>query len=157
MKHNIFSVVSIFTKRHRLVILSGVFCIGVDQLLKYLAHTFPENTLYIIPHFIGWEYFANPGIAFSIPIPQFIVIPLSTAIIIGGILFLRKKPQNNYHIFGAALLIAGALSNLIDRSIFGFTIDYIRIVTSIFNLADLAIITGSILLLQGTKNKKSIS
>lgn len=55
---------------------------------------------------------------------------------------------------GASLLIAGALSNLIDRTVYGFTIDYIRMFTSIFNLADLSIVVGAILLL---KNEKTIN
>lgn len=152
MKSNISAATKNFTRRHWLMsIFSGVFCISIDQILKFFAHTAPEYTYYFVPQLIGWEYFENPGIAFGIPIPQFIVIPLSIIIIIGGISFLNKEHKNVYNILGAILLIAGAVSNLIDRSIYGFTIDYIRIITSIFNLADLLIVVGGILLLKGNK------
>lgn len=151
MKSNIFTTIKNFIKRHWFIIFSGVFCITLDQLLKYFARTSPEQAWYLLPNLIGWEYFENPGIAFGIPIPQFIVIPLSIVIIIGGVLFLKKERENKIQMFGATLLIAGAVSNLVDRTLYGITIDYIRIFTSIFNLADLAIVLGAVLLLKKKK------
>ena len=65
---------------------------------------------------------------------------------------LKKERENKTQILGASILIAGALSNLIDRMLYGVTIDYIRIFTSIFNLADLAIVLGAVLLLKKSTN-----
>jgi lipoprotein signal peptidase len=48
-------------------------------------------------------------------------------------------------------IIAGAVSNVIDRFIYGFTIDYIRIFTSILNCADILIIIGALLLMKRSK------
>ncbi len=151
MKRNLSTYYSYFHKRHWSLVFSGVFCIALDQLLKFIAQKSADHAYYLISHLIGWEYFENPGIAFGIPLPQFIVIPLSIIIIILGIILLNKGNENKKQMFGASLLIAGALSNLIDRILYGITIDYIRIITSIFNLADLAIVIGGIILISGNK------
>ncbi len=153
MKHNLYTVFQNISRRHWLSIFSGVFCITIDQIAKFGARAFPEYTLYIIPNLVGWEYFENPGIAFGIPLPQFIVIPLSIVIILAGIIFLKKENIHKTQILGCSLLIAGAISNLYDRMMYGITIDYIRIFTSIFNLADSAIVLGGILLLKKNKIK----
>lgn len=42
----------------------------------------------------------------------------------------------------AIFLFVGAASNLIDRLIYGYVIDYFRIATGIINIADLLIATG---------------
>lgn len=150
MKYNFFHSITEFIKRHRILLSSGVFCIAIDQILKQIARVSAEP-FYIIPQLVGWEYFENKGVAFGIPLPQIIVIPLSIVIIIAGIYYLNKTTYTKHKAIGAMFMIAGALSNLVDRFIYGFTIDYIRIITSILNCADILIIVGALLLI---KNKK---
>ncbi len=134
-------------KRHTIVIFSGVFYICLDQILKQIARLSESHPVYIIDQLIGWEYFENPGIAFGIPVPQFIVLPLSILIVILGLYHLQKIHHTRKQIIGIALITAGAISNLIDRIIYGITIDYIRIFTSILNIADIAIIIGAIFII----------
>ncbi len=151
MKYNFFTSLQPSLKRQRVLILSGVFGIVLDQLLKYGARTNPESRHYVIERMLGWEYFENTGIAFGIPIPHIIVIPLTVVIISAGIYYVKKSKTDSVRLFAASLIIAGALSNLIDRITFGFTIDYIRIITSIINLADVMVIVGVLLLLKKQK------
>ena len=48
-------------------------------------------------------------------------------------------------LLGLSLIILGALSNLLDRLIFGYVIDYINIfIWPVFNLADAMIVVGII-------------
>jgi len=54
--------------------------------------------------------------------------------------------RNTYHI-SLGLILFGALSNYIDRVLFGATIDYIRLFTAVINLADVMIVGGVGLLL----------
>jgi len=49
----------------------------------------------------------------------------------------------------------GALSNLIDRVLFSITIDYLRIFTSVINIADIMIVAGVVLLVLSEISKKS--
>lgn len=135
--------------------ISGfLFCL--DQILKYLARTNPHIDLLLFPGF-GWEFYANPGIAFSLPFPQSILLILTPLVLIGlAMLILVYGRKNPTHAGALFLIFFGALSNLIDRFLFEITIDYIRIVTSIINLADLMIVAG-ILLLLFTENRKNVS
>ena len=144
--------------------LSG-FLFGLDQILKYVARTNPEWIGYIWRPWIGWEYFANTGIAFSIPVPNWLVIGI-TPILILLLLFWFKKlfahvspfgpaqgKLNVYHL-SLSLILFGALSNYIDRVLFGATIDYIRLFTGVINLADEMIVGGVLLLIFATKKNK---
>ena|SRR3989338_690833 len=140
------------------VLVGGLYLI-FDQILKYIARSHPEASGYLWKTHIGWEYFQNPGIAFSIPFPNNLLILITPFVIIGLSLIVTsyrckqsirvclKKRVSPHLLFGLLLIIFGASSNLIDRILFGATIDYIRLYTAVINVADIMIITGVILLL----------
>lgn len=136
-------------------LVSGCFFI-LDQLFKYLARTNDTFTYYLIKPWLGWEYFANPGIAFGLPLPNWLLVLVSPLIIFGLAILLTKKYKNSSHwtSLGLILIIAGAISNLADRIIFEVTIDYIRILTSIMNLADIMIVVGAFLIVMSGKKAK---
>ena len=138
------------------IVISGLFLI-IDQILKYLARTNPDLTYYLWKPWLGWEYFANPGIAFSIPFPNLLLIIFTPLIILGLFVILNKqKSPSLYFTLGILLIIAGAVSNLIDRILFAHTIDYLRVITGVINLADVIIVVGAGLLLweEFTKKRK---
>lgn len=132
--------------------VSGFF-LFLDQLFKYLARTNPGFTYYLSKPWLGWEYFGNTGIAFSLPFPNWLIIILTPLIILGLIYWHSKtKEFKHYQLLAISLIITGALSNYIDRILFGITIDYLRILTGVINLGDI-IILGGIFLLLSNKNK----
>jgi len=138
--------------------ISGFF-LCLDQAFKIIARVYTLHPVYLFKPWIGWEYFENSGIAFSIPLPQSLVI-IVTPIIIVGLLFwlVRKKERSLFFLLGNTLIIAGALSNLMDRILYSITIDYFRILTSIFNIADVMIIVGAgLLLLNEIKTKPRVA
>jgi lipoprotein signal peptidase len=145
--------------RPSLFIASGGFFIFLDQFLKWQAlHSWSEPRL--LNTFLGWDPFLNPGIAFGIPVPTSLVIAI-TALILLGITFLLVRRWKSYGerplmLLALILLFAGALSNAIDRIVYRHTIDYCRIFFSIFNVADVLIITGFMLYFFQTQktNKK---
>lgn len=58
----------------------------------------------------------------------------------------------------SAILLGGAISNLVDRLRFGYVVDYIDLKAfPVFNLADVAIILGSLMLLVEIFRKKDKS
>jgi len=133
--------------KHSLAIISGsVFLFACDQILKYLARTNPMATHYIIKPWLGWEYLANPGVAFGIPVSNALLIIITPLILFLLILWLGKKPQTPGIMIGVYLVIFGAISNFSDRMLFGFTVDYFRIVTSVMNMADIMILVGVLLI-----------
>lgn len=131
--------------------MSGLFFIVFDQILKFIARTNPTSTYYIWKPWLGWEYFPNTGVAFSIPFPYPLLIIATPLILIWFVIQIRKHQTTTLFNTGMIFIIAGAVSNLIDRMLFNFTIDYIRIFTSIFNLADVAIVAGAICCFFGNK------
>lgn len=130
-----------------LLILSGFFFL-LDQALKYLARMNPETTVYLIDRWLGWEYLANPGIAFGLPVPQWFLLIISPFffLVLLWFLFQHKKRQTPRFQFALLLILFGGISNYIDRILFEITIDYLRITTSIMNLADIMIVLGALLM-----------
>lgn len=59
--------------------------------------------------------------------------------------------------FAGTLLAAGAVSNLMDRVASGATVDYIRILTGVFNLADFYIVIGALLLFVNIRTVKALA
>ncbi len=143
------------TRTPFLFTLVGLFFI-IDRILKYIAQNNTDFTYYIIKPWLGWEYFANSGVAFSIPIPQSFLILFTPIILLLLFVYYTKKSRKTLSCTCAILLITcGALSNFIDRMLLGITIDYFRIITSIFNIADVMIIVGAgLLIIEEYKNKK---
>lgn len=93
----------------------------------------------------------NEGIAFSMlaGAGDTVLIGLTLAIIAGVLLLWRSTPaERRLTHFGYALILAGALGNLIDRVRLGHVIDYVLFHTpawsfAVFNLADAFISLGA--------------
>lgn len=127
--------------------ISGFFFI-FDQVCKYVVQQNTSFTWYIIDRVLGWEYFANPGVAFGIPIPNAAVIIITPFLLLGLFYYFTYSKLTNFKtILGASLILFGAISNFIDRVLVGVTIDYIRLFTSVANIADGMIIAGVLLFL----------
>ena len=63
--------------------------------------------------------------------------------IIFSLLIKNYYQKHLLNIFYLSLIIAGAISNLIDRFLYGYVIDFINLsILPIFNLSDLLIICG---------------
>jgi len=137
--------------------ISGFFLL-IDQFFKYIAYTNPDLRFYMIDPWLGWEYLANPGIAFSLPIPNIFLV-WSTPVILFLLctLFIKKKERGVWYLLATTLILVGATSNFIDRVLFGITIDYIRVAHSVLNIADIMIVGGALaLLVQETKKTKRL-
>jgi len=87
----------------------------------------------------------NPGAAFGILAHQrsfFIVMGIVIAIL-GGLFSPYIRRQCRIFRCGTALLLGGALGNLIDRVRFGHVIDFFDFrIWPVFNIADIAIVVG---------------
>ncbi len=113
-----------------------LFLIILDQTAKFLIAKFQLNI------------FKNYGAVFGLGknYGDFLIFFIALFVI----LFFFKKnkfAQNQKNLIGFLLLFAGGISNLIDRIFRGYVFDYIFIKTAVFNLADLFILLGGIILL----------
>lgn len=130
--------------------------VAFDQWIKFLVETelFMHDQINILP-FLALYRTYNTGVAFSMfsSIGDKGLILLSLAVV-AFVLFLafRTGPGQVLARIGFALIIGGAIGNLIDRTVYGHVIDYILFHTpvwsfAIFNLADAFITVGAGLVL----------
>lgn len=92
--------------------------------------------------FRNFLYTLNANVIFgSTSVP--IIFILIACLIFLILFFTVKKYQ-----FGFGLLVAGSLSNLLDRIFYGGVLDYLKVpYIPIFNLADIAITSGAFLII----------
>lgn len=100
----------------------------------------------------------NEGAAFSFLShasgwQRWLFVGLGVAASIGILIWLRRLPARGQHLLaaGLALLLGGALGNVIDRVLLGHVVDFIRVHWNehyfpAFNVADSAITIGAILI-----------
>ncbi len=123
------------------------FClVAFDQALKRAVITHPNFSIYLIKPWIGIELFKNPGVAFGLPLPNWLLV-VGTPILLFFLGWQLYKKLNHpkslpLELFGYILVIAGALSNYYDRFVYEITVDYLRLLYSVINLADVMIIMG---------------
>ena|SRR3989338_11049063 len=129
---------------------SGII-VALDQLLKYYI----RNTLAmgqsipIIPDFFHITHTVNKGIGFGLlqnTVPFIILVSLMVITIL--IYHFKEFPNKLITNAGFALILGGAIGNLIDRIYFGYVTDFLDFrIWPVFNLADFAVTAGAILLL----------
>lgn len=130
--------------------------VALDQWIKYLVETrlVMHEMVEVVP-FLALYRTYNTGIAFSM-LSSFgdtglIVISLA---VIAFVLYLASRSTDDQGLarLGFALIIGGAIGNLIDRTVYGHVIDYILFHTpvwsfAIFNMADVFITVGAVTVL----------
>ena len=138
-----------FFKKPVAAIALELFLLLLDQALKWqVLHAWAQPVLFF-NNWFGWEKFLNPGIAFGLPVPIWLALIFSMPILVGLIYFLRASwgRGESAKIVGLILIITGALSNILDRVLYRETVDYIRIFTGVFNIADGCIVLGVVVFL----------
>ena len=139
----------------RLASYAGLVAVAIvlDQWIKYLVETrlALHEPVDLLP-FLALYRTYNTGVAFSM-LSSFgdtglIVVSLA---VIAFVLYLASRSAGEQWLarIGFALIIGGAIGNLIDRAVYGHVIDYILFHTpvwsfAVFNLADAFITVGAI-------------
>jgi signal peptidase II len=130
-----------------------IFFLFLDLLTKryFEAHYDIGETKIVLPQWLSWNLIHNPGASFGF-LSGFTVLLIFiqlAAIILIFIVYFTIKKKRRFTSLGFALLLGGALGNFIDRIQYGYVIDFIsfRWWPAIFNIADIEIRTGSIILI----------
>jgi signal peptidase II len=125
--------------KNKAIFLAAACLALIDQLSKNLIEQRLENTVNVLGDFIKLEYSQNTGIAFGIPIPEKILLVIIVIMIAVIIYFADKELnlKNKISQISMALILGGAVGNLIDRFTRGYVVDFIAIGGwPNFNLAD---------------------
>ena len=144
-----------------------------DQLTKYIVKSsmYLYESINLLGDFLRFTYIENPGMAFGIQFQNkfwFTVLSILAAGIV--VFYLFRMPNERFIFrFSLALILGGAIGNLIDRLSFGKVVDFIDVeffdislpsfeflIISfpgydmtrwpVFNIADSAVTCGMILL-----------
>ena len=127
----------------------AIFFIILDRYLKVLAKLVWVNNPIKFTSWFNLNYLPNSSLAFSLPANQaFILTVIILLLLILTFVYLKKLHQQNLEAIWWLIIILGAISNLVDRLLYGAVIDYLEIVWfTAFNLADCLITLGVIGLL----------
>lgn len=124
----------------RLLILGGLLLL--DRLVK-------SYIWFLKPKFLGDFLYPqlNYSIAFSLPLPDSLLVWLGPiiAVIIGWLVWVcwRQYQRGQTDFFYWGLIVAGAVSNVIDRLTLGAVFDYINLGWwPVFNISDAYIAIG---------------
>lgn len=141
-------------------LLLSAAVIGFDQFTKAIAlrALLPYMPHEVIPHFLNWTLAFNRGAAFSFledasGWQTWLFGGLAVVVCVGLAVWLARTPRGEWRTaLPVALIIGGALGNLIDRLIHGQVTDFVQVYWRAwsfpaFNVADSAITVGAVLLI----------
>jgi len=135
-----------------LAIAGGV--LALDQWTKSLAthHLAGRPPLDLLGEYVRLTYALNSGVAFSLGAGSrfpFWLFSIAAALVILWLLFRGKVPRLGPQL-ALALILGGALGNLVDRVTTGLVVDFIEVGVGryrwpVFNVADSAVTVGVVL------------
>lgn len=166
------------TKRTTYIFLVIILTIAADQISKVLVRTHVIGRTEIsaserIP--IVGEYFTlmnveNTGAFLGMgsdlnPTLRVILLLILPILVLGFVLrhILKDMSLDNWSLFAFASIIGGGIANVYDRIVYGSVTDFLFIdlggvfKTGIFNLADLSVTTGMIILVFVSFKKQKTS
>jgi signal peptidase II len=151
-----------FARRLVWIAVTALACVGLDQFTKAIAksqltlgdlHSFWGDTVrFQLAHNTG--AFLSLGASLPDSVRQ-LVLSVGVGLLLSGLLVYAfiSKVLDRTAITALALIFAGGVSNLGDRIVYGgYVVDFVQlgigpVRTGIFNVADMAIMAGTFMLL----------
>lgn len=125
--------------------------VTLDQLVKYLvsANIPLGGSVPFLPYIMDLTYVQNTGCAFSLLERHTWLLTIVSAVmsVVLAVALAKgffKHPLGKVTI---ALVLAGAVGNLIDRALYGYVVDMFRTLFmdfAVFNVADICVVVGGI-------------
>lgn len=130
----------------------GLYVVTLDQLTKDVVRSnlSPGESLHLAG-ILSIQPFRNPGIAGGGLAGSAVPAALAATVAVLGILIFlaRSGAAGRSVLIGFGLLIGGGFGNLLDRVRHGYVTDFILHGNQVFNLADVAIFVGSVVIVAG--------
>ena len=139
----------------RWLAVSLIAVVAADWITKFMVrnHLRLDSNHSVVDGWVTLAHRSNPGISFSAlqNLPDVVRIPLLVALALVGIgvaATILVRSADTLARVAAGLVIAGAVGNLGDRLVDGAVTDFILIrwFPFVFNVADVAITAGAVLL-----------
>lgn len=141
-----------------ILVLIAIGLAGCDHATKYAAqqglspqHSVSGASKTLVPGVLDLLYSENRDTAFSVfrslgvqaPKGLLVVMPLLALAAVGYMAWRRRKDAGKLELAGYAMVVGGALGNVIDRVFRGYVIDFIHVRHwPVFNVADIAVGAG---------------
>lgn len=135
-----------------IIILLGLI---VDRLTKWwaLKDLANGNDVIVLPDFFSFSYLENRGAAFGIFQNKLVLLVIVTICVLMGLVYylIKYKPKSKLLRISFAMIICGAIGNLIDRISYNYVVDFILVHYKehrfpTFNVADICVVVGTVLL-----------
>ena len=134
--------------------LAVVFLVAVDQAVKFLvrANSPLGESIPFLPHVMNLTFVQNTGAAFSLFREHTWLLTLVSAAasaVLAVVLWKRLFITHPLGRWPLAVILAGAVGNLIDRAALGYVTDMFQttfIRFAVFNVADICVVCGGIAL-----------
>ncbi len=136
------------------LVTAGV--VVLDQTTKLLTKGYMmlSQSKEVLGDFLRYTYIENPGMAFGIRIGNrtlFTIFSVAASVVIFAYL-LRTRGDHKLVKWSLALILGGAIGNLIDRVLYGSVVDFIDVGIGdlrwpVFNVADMAVSLGMMVLI----------
>lgn len=132
------------------IVILVILLIVIDQISKfYIVENIGKEIKNIIPNVLNFTYVENRGGAFGVGQNSTMMFVLENIIILGIIIrfmMIQKDRIDRKTQVILSMILAGGISNLIDRIARGFVLDFIDfspiISFPVFNIADILIVIG---------------
>ena len=131
-------------------ILAAVLVVA-DQVVKLLIRSNLElgESVPFIPHILNLTYYQNTGAAFSLFREHTWILGLISAVVSVALVVVMVKRVFRHPVGQVilAVILAGAVGNLIDRVLFGYVTDMFQTIFinfAVFNVADCCLVCGVI-------------
>ena len=136
------------------MLVSAIIVI-IDQITKEVTRSamMLGESKPVIKNFFHFTYVTNDGMAFGLNFPGgiyfFTSVSLLMTIFLGWYFWQQKESDLTLRL-SLALILAGAIGNLIDRILFGTVVDFFDFMIGsyhwyIFNVADASVTVGMVL------------
>lgn len=135
----------------------AVLILLIDQFTKFWVVRFLQQThnhMYYVNQFFNLILVYNHGVSFgflsTLYIPPYYFALLSMIIICMMCIWYMAQERQLYITLAIAMIVGGALSNVVDRFTFNAVVDFLDLHIShhhypAFNIADMAVVTGIVL------------
>jgi signal peptidase II len=135
----------------RILFVSAIL-VFADQITKGMVRStmFLYESIPVITDFFHITYVTNDGMAFGLNFPFGIYVFSGVSILFTGFLFWYLWTIQDHGLIirtGIALILAGAIGNLIDRVFMGEVVDFLDFMVGdyhwyVFNIADSCVTVG---------------
>lgn len=136
-----------------LIIVVGLL---LDRITKIwaLKSLYVNGDVVVIKNVFAFSYLENRGAAFGIFQNKVQLLSIVTSIVVLVMIFylVKYRPKSRFLRISMAMIITGAIGNLIDRFVYKFVVDFILVhyktiyYFPTFNVADMFVVIGTCLL-----------